>query len=88
MEFKYIDIKGLNIPVCVKTDYVNITKICNEHGKQFFHWKKCLTAKRLLKKNPDSLFIINDKILKGMDKKTMMKLSGTYCNDVILKSVL
>ena len=47
--FSYGQYLTFKVVINTKTGYVNATKLCNDHGKHYYHWTSLSTTQQLIK---------------------------------------
>nr|WCB87025.1 CPPV214 N1R/p28-like protein [Cooks petrelpox virus] len=47
-EYRVIDDNGFSIVLLKHTDYINVTKLCKVNNKEFYRWKRLVSAARII----------------------------------------
>jgi hypothetical protein len=78
---------GLFRVIMMKSNgYINVTKLCNDGGKKFFHWKENATSKELLNKM-SSLGMSRDDLLVIISGGQQEEIRGTYAHPDLIPHI-
>ena len=82
--FGYGNYEGFVVIIMKKDSYVNITKLCNKHGKNFDHWKQNTDNQNLIKEveKKDKSFITIKR------RSRSYKICGTYAHELLLPHII
>jgi hypothetical protein len=84
-DYAWVNYGEFKLLMMKKNGFVNVTKMCENHGKKFYNWKQNMSSKDLIKCLSESLNLNSENELLIIIVKNENELRGTYAHpDLII----